>query len=209
MNNFENTVPFDPGYSKISFSFLTNIDYVMGDYYQLKTIHQKKFKLSQLENSIVELINKSTAFYLGCMLWGGFLKSRFEDSPKEISGNHTAKMSQKELEELDCATETKFILQFIENYDKDCKYFLKRPAKISNFIIEILKSYNEFGQLNNDFVGINKTSDIKLPKVLKHFKDLTNEQLDSLKDKIMATIESGKIENLLEIGFYTNLQFQK
>jgi len=202
MNKYKKTVPFDPGYSKISFSFLSNIDYVLGDYYQLKTIQQKKFKLSRLENSIIEMINKSTAFYLGCQLWGGFLKSRFKDSPKEISGNHTATLSGKELEELDCSTETNFILQFIESYDKDCKYFLKKPAKISPFILEILKSYNEFAKLNNQFVGVNKTDEIKLPKALEHFNNLTNGQLDGLYDKILATIASGKIEGLLELGFY-------
>lgn len=202
MNNFEKTVPFDPGYSKISFSFLSNVDYVMGDYYQLKTPHQKKFKLSQLEKQIVDLINKSTAFYLGCQLWGGFLKSRFKDEPKEITGNHTEKLHGKELEEVDCTVETTFILQFIEAFDKDCKYFLKKPVHISPFIIEILKSYNEFAQLNNHFVGVKKTDDIKLPKALAHFDKLTNAQLDELYGKISAAIESGKIENLLEIGFY-------
>jgi len=202
MTNFENTVPFDPGYSKISFSFLSNIDYVMGDYYQLKNINQKKFKLSQLENSILSMINKSAAFYLGCQLWGGFLSSRFKDSPKEISGNYSANLSGDQIDELDYAIETKYILEFIENFDKDCKYFLKKPAKISKTAVEILKSYNEFAKLNNNFIGIIKTSDIKLPKTLDHFKALTNEQLDSLHEKIMAAIESGKIENLLEIGFY-------
>ena len=204
MHNFEKSVPFDPGYSKISFSFLSNVDYVMGDYYQLKTIHQKKFKLSQLEKSITEMITKSTAFYIGCQLWGGFLSARFKDSPKEITGNHAFNLKGQELEELDCCIETNFILDFIQAFDKDCKYYLKKPAKISPVIIEILKSYNEFAELNKHFVGVKKTSDIKLPKALGHFKNLTNEQLDSLYDQILKAIESGKIENLLEIGFYKN-----
>ena len=202
MTNFENSVPFDPGYSKISFSFLSNIDYVMGDYYQLKTINQKKFKLSQLENSVLSMINKSAAFYLGCQLWGGFLSARFKDTPKEISGNYSANLSGEEIDELDYAVETKYILEFIKNFDKDCKYLLKKPARISNITVEILEGYNEFAKLNNNFIGVIKTSDIKLPKALDHFADLTNEQLDALYDKIMAAIESGKIENLLEIGFY-------
>ena len=201
MSNFEKSVPFDPGYSKISFSFLSNVDYVMGSYYQLKTVHQKKFKLSQIENSIVELINRSTAFYLGCQLWGGFLNARFKDSPKEITGNHTTALEGQELEELDCTTETNLILEFIQNFDKDCKYYLKKPSKITPFIIEILKSYNEFAELNKQFVGVYKTNDIKLPTALAHFKDLTNEQLDNLHEQILKNIESGKLDGLLEIGF--------
>ena len=118
MTNFENTVPFDPGYSKISFSFLSNIDYVMGDYYQLKNINQKKFKLSHLEISILSMISKSAAFYLGCQLWGGFLSSKFKDGPKEISGNYSANLSGAEIDELDYAIETKYILEFIENFGR-------------------------------------------------------------------------------------------
>ena len=202
MKNFETTVPFDPGYSPLSFSFIENISYITQEYNQIKAIHQKKFKLSQLEPKILELINKSTAFYLGCLLWGGFLHCRFKDSPKEISGNHTLKLDSEEAKNLDCAEETKFTLKYIESFDKDCKYFLKRGAKVSDLIIEILKNYNEFTELNNNFINVRKTSDIKIPKSFSHFDKLTNEQLDELHSKIIDVINSGKIEGLLDIGFY-------
>lgn len=202
VENFDKTVPFDPGYSPLSFSFMENIAYVTGDYNQLKAIHQKKFKLSQLEPAIIDLINKNAAFYLGCMLWGGFLSSRFKDSPKEITGNHTLKLSDEAKKTLDCAEETKFSLQYIEFFDKDCKYYLKKPAKVSDFVKEILNNYNEFAQINNNFINVKMTSDIKLPKALAHFSKLTNEQLDELRTKIKEVIDSGKIEKLLDIGFY-------
>lgn len=202
MQDFEKNVPFDPGYSKISFSFLSNIDFVMGDYYQLKTPHQKKFKLMQIEKSVRDLIIKSTAFYLGCLLWGGFLSSKFKDDPKEITGNYAEKLTEEEAKEVDYSTETKFILQFVESFEKDCRYHLKKSAQIPSVITEILKNYNEFVQLNSQFRGIKKTSDIKLPKALAHFSKLSEKQTDELYDKIMSTIESGKIEGLLEIGFY-------
>lgn len=203
-NEFEKGVPFDPGYSPLSFSFIENIAYITGDYNQLKALHQKKFKLSQLEPSILDLINKSTAFYLGCMLWGGFLASRFKDSPKEIFGNHTLKLSDEAKKTLDCAEETKFTQQYIASFDKDCKYYLKKPAKISALVKEILENYNEFAKINNNFISVKKTSDIKLPKALAHFDKLSNAQLDTLREKIQEVIASGKIEGLLEIGFYKN-----
>lgn len=202
MNNFEKSVPFDPGYSKISFSFMEGIAYATKDYAQLKTPHQKKFRLTQIESAVVDLINKSAAFYLGCILWGGFLHSRFKDSPKEITGNYAKKLSADALKDYDCAEETKLMLAYIESLDKDCKYYLKKPAKISPLIIGILKDYGEFAQLNNNFLNVEKTSNIKLPKSFAHFEKLSNEQLDILNDKIAKIIESGKIENLLEIGYY-------
>ena len=204
MQKFDKTVPFDPGYSKISFSFGQQISYIMGAYAQLKTPHQKKFQLMKLEAAILELINKSTAFHLGCMLWGGFLHSRFKIEPKEILRDGSVDLEEREIVEQECAAESKLILEFIYNFDKDCKYFLKKPAKISPFISEILNSYIEFAQINQNFTKVKTTADVKLPKALSHFDKLTNEQLDLLCEKIYSTIELGKMENLLELGFYKN-----
>jgi len=202
MEKFKNNVPFDPGYSKISFSFLEQISYLTEPYRQAKITHQKKFQLSKLEPSILEIINKSASFYLGCMLWGGFIHSRFKNEPKEILGNDTSSLSEKEREEIDCGAEAKIILQYIESFDRDCKYFLKKPAKTHALVKEILENYIEFAKLNDNFVNITRTDEIKLPNALEHFKDLTNEELNALCDKIYATIEVGKIEALLEVGFY-------
>lgn len=202
MMNFDKNVPFDPGYSKLSFSFIDHISYVAGSYNQLKAVHQKKFQLSKIEQPVLDLITKSSAFYLGCMLWGGFVASRFKNEPKELIGNNTEGLSPQELEAVDCGAESRFMLQYIEAFDKDCKYFLKRPAKVPPFTKEILENYIEFAKLNNNFINVDTTDKIKLPKALEHFKDLSNEQLDTLCDKIYSIIESGKIEALLEIGFY-------
>lgn len=202
MKKFEKGVPFDPGYSQYSFSFLENIVYITGEYSKLKANHQKKFKLSLIEPTIIDLIKKCTAFYLGCMLWGGFIHYRFKDSPKEIIGNNTKDLTEEEFKELDCAEESKFMLKYIEQFDKDCKYFLKKPARVPASIIEILNSYNEFVEINNNFRNVNQTSEVKLPKAFSHFKKLSNEQLDNLNEQISKIIESGKIEDLIELGFY-------
>lgn len=202
MKQFKDTVPFDPGYSKISFSFIENIEIAKKEYGSLKANHQKKFWLTKSEPTLVDFINKSAAFYLGCMLWGSFIHYRFKEEPKEISGNNTAGLSEEELQELDCAVEVKSILEYIKSLDRDFKYFINRPAKISPIIKEILESYVEFAKINNNFINVNKTDEVKPPKAFAHFKKLTNKQLDSLCGKIYECIESNKIENLLEIGFY-------
>lgn len=202
MKNFDKNVPFDPGFSAISFSFIENIAAANQDFNNLKVPHQKKFWLTRFEPTLVEFINKSTAFYLGCLLWGGFIHYRFKNEPKEISGNNTTGLSGKELDEIDCALEAKAILKFVESFDRDCKYFLKRPSKVSGLIKEILENYIEFAKMNCNFININRTDEIKIPQAVEHFKDLSNEQLDNLCDKIYSAIEANKIENLLELGFY-------
>lgn len=202
MKDFTKSVPFDPGYSKLAFSFVEQVAFLTNAYNQTKAPHQRKFQLCRLESAILDLIKKSTAFYLGCMLWGGFLKERFKDSPKEILGNNTKEMSAEELQELDCANEVKLIFQYIENFDRDCKYILKKPASVPVFILEVLRSYVEFANINKNFININRTDEIKLPKSLQHFEKLSKAQLDELCDKIYAIIDSGKIEKLLDLNFY-------
>ena len=202
MDRFKKGVPFDPGYSKHTVSFIENIVYLTGEYINLKDIHKKKFKLSLMEPVIIKLINKCSAFYLGCILWGGYIYYRFEDNPKEILGNNTQNLTEDELRELDCAKETKYILKYIEQFDKDCKYFLRKAANVQDSIIEILNNYNEFVELNTNFINIDKTSDVRLPQALDHFKNLTDEQLDNLYFQILDVIESGNLENILKIGFY-------
>ncbi len=202
MKDFEKAIPFDPGFSKISFSFVENVQLLENDWEKLKVNHQKKFWLIKFEPTIIDFINNSSCFYLGCILWGGLIKSRFKSEPKEIFGNTTDTLSEEELKDLDCAAESKLILQYIEKINRDYKFFLKRQSKISGIILEILNSYVEFAQINNNFVGIKYTSDINLPKSMEHFEKLSVEQLDSLSEKIFTSINTNQIQDLLKIGFY-------
>lgn len=200
MHEFDNSVPFDPGFSSISFSFTSNIEVANSEFALLKATHQKKFWLTKYEPVIVEFINKSSAFYLGCMLWGAFIHFRFKNNPKEISGNTTLELNEAELQQLDCAQEVKSILEYIKSFDRDCKYFLNHPANIPPEIEGILENYIEFADINNNFIGVKMTSDIKIPKAYSFFENLAQEQLDELCDKIYAVIESNKIEDLLKIS---------
>jgi hypothetical protein len=202
MNNFEKSVPFDPGYSQYSFSFLEQIAYITREYSQLKSAHQKKFKLGMIEPAIIDVIKKCTAFYLGCMLWGGYIHYRFLNDPKEITGNNTKDLTEEEIKILDFTEESKLIIKYIEQFDRDCKYFLKKPAKIEPLILEILNSYIKFVEINNNFIGLENTKNIKVPKDIEHFKTLSIEQLDDLYNIISEVVESGKIEKLLQTGFY-------
>lgn len=202
MKNFDKTVPFDPGYSDLAFYFEDQVSYHMGAYNQIKVPHQKKFQLIKLEPLLLDLIDKSTSFYLGCMLWGGFLSSRFKGESKEITRNTPAGMSEEQLNAIDCTEEPREIIDFIKNFDRDCKYYLNRPAKVPAFNLEILNAYIEFAQINDNFIKVKTTSDVKLPKLFSHFEKLSKEELDELCDKIYAVIATGKIEGLLEIGLF-------
>ncbi|MDD3014416.1 MAG: hypothetical protein PHC34_11995 [Candidatus Gastranaerophilales bacterium] len=202
MNHFDNGVPFDPGFSGLSVTFSYNIQPIIDEITKYKAPHQKKFILTRSEPTIIALINKCTSFYLGCMLWGSYICYKFKDNPKEIIGNHTLELSEEEAKQLDCAQETDSILDFIARWDRDYKYFLKKPFKVDSQIIEILKTYKEFAVLNDNFTKTKSTSDIKLPEALNHFSKHSQNQLNDLYSVIMDSIKQAKIENLLKIGFY-------
>lgn len=202
MHKFGKTIPFDPGFSNISFSFIENIQVANQEFNKLKANHQKKFWLTKFEPLIIDFINNNAAFYLGCILWGAFIYYRFKENPKEISGNATKELNEKELQELDCAKEVKATIEYMKIFDRDCKYFLNRSANIPQLTKEILENYIEFAQLNDNFKNTFKTNDVKLPKAVEHFEHLSIEQLDELYKEIYNAINSNKIETLLKIGFY-------
>ncbi len=201
MEKFEKSVPFDPGFSKISFSFIGNIQPVVAEYSKIKANHQKKFWLVRNEGVIAKFIEKSVAFYYGCMLWGSFIKYRFKDNPKIIEGNNTDGLSEEELKDFDCAYEAKAILEYIKSFNRDCLFFLKKPSKISERIVKILENYVEFAKINNNFIGIKKTDEIKLPADFSVFAAFSAPQLDKLCDDIYACIDSSGIEALLALVF--------
>lgn len=203
MRNFEKTVPFDPGYAEKAFSFIDAIKNTQDCYAQLKSNSQKKIWLPQAEEQVVKIIELNSAFYLGCILWGGFLANRFKDSPKEIEGNTTLDLSEEEKSELDCAADAKAALEYIKTFDRDCKYFLRRGMKIRPIIKEIYENYIEFAELNNQFVKTKTTADIKVPSAVAHFKDLSNDMLDVLCESIYMIINTEQLLfGLLDLGFY-------
>lgn len=204
MKKFDKTVPFDPGFSKLSFSLIENVALINQDFSKLKANHQKKFWLIKNETAIYGMIEKCASFYLGCILWGSFISCRFKSDTKEISGNTTDNMTKEDLKELDCAVEAKFGLEYINSLNRDFKYFTNRPAKINPFLSDIFNAYIEFAQINKNFIGIKSTDNVQVPSCTKHFEKLSNQELDELCEKIYSIIDSAKIEKLLDLKFYKN-----
>lgn len=210
MIDFQNGVPFDPGYSPFSCSFIYNIEPIIEEISKYKAVNQKKFKMTTFEPVIYGLINRCSAFYLGCLLWGAFLSSKYKDDPKIIINNPVlagdiSGSSDFADETLNFGHEAIYMINFIKLWDKNYKHFLKKPFKVADQIIKILESYNEFVLLNNNFMDMRYTSDIKLSPSFDHFKELNQKQLDKLCDLIFDVINKKNIEELLKTGFYNPL----
>src|SRR5574344_198982 len=202
MQKFNKTVPFDPGYKVLSFPFMGSVDMLNQQFSALKANHQKKFWLIKNEYKIVDFIRKNTAIYLGCMLWGAFLAYRFKKNPIEIVGNNTVGLSKEALQNLDCASEVKFALEYIKLLERDMKYYVGKSFKIDNIIPEILENYIEFNEINDNFKEIKFTNQVLLPKRFEHFSNFSENDLDILCEKIFDAISHVSHEDILNLKFY-------
>ncbi len=83
--NFDNGVPFDPGFVQHISAIIPNIQYVYTELGKYKNFGQKKIQFKMIFPKMDELINNYIGFYAGCILWAqNFAGSSF---PKGISVN--------------------------------------------------------------------------------------------------------------------------
>jgi len=157
----EKEVLFDPGYSGSVARVSGNIEYLYSAFLSIPSLKQKKFQFSILYPKILKAIDLNVAFYLGCMLWGVYLKS--------LKGNKIINNPCLGTEfDDDCFYEVDFLIKFIkEGLNRDAKYYLNKTYTANPLYISILEKYREFLLLNKGFVETQNTDDILLPLSLK------------------------------------------
>lgn len=157
----DNEVLFDPGFSASVARVSGNIEYMYSAFTSIISMKQKKFQFSILYPKFLKSIEQNTAFYLGCMLWGVYLKS---NSGKKIVNNPCLNTEFDD----EAYFETDFLLHFIkEGLNRDAKYYLNKTYESNPLYIKILENYREFLALNKGFTRVETTDDISLPKTLK------------------------------------------
>ncbi len=199
MPNFEKSVPFDPGFGTNVYDLRENVEAVAFEISKYKSPHQKKYYYSRFEPALTNIINNNSGFYLGCILWGAYIKYRFMDSPKEISGNPYIGVNEEQLKGINFTQNIDFLIEYLPKFDKDCKYFLGKPSGADKNLMKILENYREFVLLNNGFLRTTNTSDVKIPKDFEYLAEKSPDELDEIYDKIKAVIETGKLEEILSL----------
>lgn len=183
-----NTVAFDPGYGQYLTSFINNIEYIYGEVNKFKNLGQKKFKFKTFYPQILALIEQNTAFYLGCMLWATYVKSQ---KGATLTGNHC--LGQEYNEEMELM-EINYMVEFINHFNKDTKYYLNLGFEFPRDKMEILETYKEFAKLNEGFVNSKTADDIKIPSSLK---TPTDNEIKTIYNTIQKeVISSGDFEKL-------------
>jgi len=157
------SVLFDPGYSKCVLGFSDSIEFMYSVFEeQIMPLKQKKFQFSVLLPKIKSMTEQNISFYLGCLLWASYIKSKknavIEDNP----------CLNETYDEESSLEESKYLLQFVEEkLPRDVKYFLNKPCEKNEKYTTILKTYNEFLKLNQGFTKTKTTDDIILPDNIK------------------------------------------
>ena len=179
-------IEFDPGFAPYLLAFHGTLEYLYMDINRFKNLSQKRAKFMQYHKKIVEMFNNNLGFYVGCLLWAGYIKTQ---PHQEILGNHCF---GKEYNEQTNIEDTQQMLQFVELFPKDMKYFLGKDFLFEAKITNLIKVYEEFLILNKGFTESKYNTDIILPEAIKTEKA---EEYQEIIDKVLAT---GDLSKLLE-----------
>ena len=187
----KDNVQFDPGFIQHMSAFEPNIQYVFNSLNSCRNFNQKKMQFKMFYPKIQSLLKNYLGFYLGCILWAVYIKSLGE---KPIAGNlcYGGDFSETEtLEEVD------FIKSYTEQLKKDAKYYLGQNFSIDEESIKVLDAYREFLKLNEGFVKVQTTADVKLPASLKSVDEAG---LKEILAGIEQVIENGKLHELFALS---------
>ena len=194
--DFSKGVLFDPGYSKYTLPFSSNIDAAYNMLFTIKSPHQRKFKFQMLYPQLLKLLEHTVSFYLGCLLWASFISNNFADDPKDILENSYIGKTVKDDEML---FEVNYAISYIEKLKKDCKYYLGKNCNISEDWTKILSAYKEFLTLNEFLTTAKTTSDIKLPaSLVKPSPD----DLNKILEIVESVISTGNLPELFKAKKY-------
>ncbi len=186
--NFENGVPFDPGFVQHISAIIPNIEYAYGNLNRYKNFGQKKAQFKMLYPKLIGLIDNYIGFYTGCILWAEAIKTL---NTKPITGNFCCGGEYNEDETLQ---EVNFLIEYLNYLPKDVKYYLGQNYTLDSTDLKILEAYKEFLKVNKGFTKVEKTDDIVIPECIK-----SSDDVKKIFDKVEEVIESGKLSELKEL----------
>lgn len=186
MTKMLNGIKFDPGFAPYILAFHDTLYYLYSDMNKFKNFSQKKIKFMQYHKKMLEMFYNNLGFYVGCLLWAGYIKTQ---TKQEIIGNHCL---GKEYNEKNNIEDTQQMLQFVELFPRDMKYFLGKEFSFDDKVVGLLKVYEEFLVLNKGFTESKYNTDIQLPAVIK------TDGAEKYNEIIENVLETKDLSKLLE-----------
>lgn len=184
-----NEALFDPGFTKSLIPLSLDTKYFYDELNMIKNFNIKKSEFRIALPKLAQLTERHIGFYVGCMLWGAYLKTL---GSEKIIGNP---FLGKEYEEEPALSEINFIFDFVKKLDKDSKYYIGKPYTFDPQKLEILELYKEFIKKNESFVNTDTVDKIVLVGKLE---TMSKEEILEIEKKIQDVIHTGKLEELLE-----------
>lgn len=184
-----NEALFDPGFTKSLIPLSLDTKYFYDELNMIKNFNIKKSEFRIALPKLAQLTERHIGFYVGCMLWGAYLKTL---GSEKIIGNP---FLGKEYEEEPALSEINFIFDFVKKLDKDSKYYIGKPYTFDPKKLEILELYKEFIKKNESFVNTDTVDKIILVGKLE---TMSKEEILEIEKKIQDVIHTGKLEELLE-----------
>ena len=184
-----NEALFDPGFTKSLIPLSLDTKYFYDELNMIKNFNIKKSEFRIALPKLAQLTERHIGFYVGCMLWGAYLKTL---GSEKIIGNP---FLGKEYEEEPALSEINFIFDFVKKLDKDSKYYIGKPYTFDPKKLEILELYKESIKKNESFVNTDTVDKIVLVGKLE---TMSKEEILEIEKKIQDVIHTGKLEELLE-----------
>ena len=184
-----NEALFDPGFTKSLIPLSLDTKYFYDELNMIKNFNIKKSEFRIALPKLAQLTERHIGFYVGCMLWGAYLKTL---GSEKIIGNPYL---GKEYEEEPALSEINFIFDFVKKLDKDSKYYIGKPYTFDPKKLEILELYKEIIKKNESFVNTDTVDKIVLVGKLE---SMSKEEILEIEKKIQDVIHTGKLEELLE-----------
>jgi|SRR5574344_1175025 hypothetical protein len=195
---FENNVPFDPGYAQNLVPFLPTLEQATFRLRSFRNINQQKMFYKTILPICQKALKSTLGFWVGCVLWAGYIK--YAQSDKKISGNNFLNLKKEDLDGFEYLEEFKAIKGYIENYSQNVKYYTGKDDKLDENFIKIVETYQNFLAMNEHFINVKTSSDIKIPQELDFMQKYTLTEFDNLLDKIEKIIEGKDLSKFLDLN---------
>ena len=188
------SVLFDPGIGELVIDFNEYVNRIYSQLMSLRSLSQKRTKFRLYSSSIEKNMKNNIAFYLGCLLWALYLTKEYENNPKTITGNVFLAMSEEEKQNYDYMIQINFLENYFDSFERDYLYYTGKKYVIPEKWKKILKLYSELLEKNEGFIRLEKTSDLKLPEMLKNIN--INVNINELINKVITQKDLNMLLNI-------------
>jgi len=204
--NNQTSAPFDPGFAPHLIPFLPALQATQTELSRLKNFGQKKMRFKVLDKTCQRALQSTLGFWVGCILWGSYIKYKFKDAPKPISGNSFLELTKDDIPAFAYNDEFNEIEKYIENYSKDVKYYTGANASLPEYYKIVVEQYRLFVDMNENFLESRTTGDIKIPAKFEFLAQCSEQQIDEIGAQIVQIIAKGDLSEFLKLDFGTKLR---